>query len=118
MHRGSRPFVITLAAMTSQVQAQSQCSDIASLVSSVSPLKITNSSHIATNFLNFTGAEGSNNMPLCRVQGQVGYGLNNSIGVEVWLPDNWNGKYVAVGKYVNGLLAEQILIVNVKVMEG
>jgi hypothetical protein len=76
------------------------CEDLTSHVGDFSSFSITNSSQIGGQALSFPTAKTlTNDIPLCRVKGQVGYGLNKSIGVEVWMPfaDKWNGRYLVVG---------------------
>lgn len=76
------------------------CEDLASHVGGFSSFSITNSSQVGGQTITFPTAKTlTNDVPLCRVQGQVGYGLNKSIGVEVWMPfaDKWNGRYLVVG---------------------
>lgn len=78
----------------------SACQDLALHVSGFSSFSITNSSQVGGQTISFPVAKNlTNNIPLCRVQGHVGYALNKSIGVEVWLPfaDQWNGRYLVVG---------------------
>ena len=76
------------------------CQDLALDVGGFSSFRITNSSQVAGQTISFPSAKTlTNDIPMCRVQGQVGYALNKSIGVEVWLPlaDRWNGRYLVVG---------------------
>ena len=70
-------------------------------VADYSSFSITNSSRVSAQSVSFPALSTlTNELPLCRVKGQVGYGLNNSIGVEVWMPsaDKWNGRYLVVGR--------------------
>ncbi|KAK5049973.1 hypothetical protein LTR84_004092 [Exophiala bonariae] len=81
------------------------CEDLAMHVADYSSFSITNSSQVSAQSISFPSLSTlTNELPLCRVKGQVGYGLNNSIGVEVWMPsaEKWNGRYLVVG---NGGLA-------------
>lgn len=76
------------------------CEDLAMYVGDLSSFTITNSSQVEAETISFpTLSTLTNKLPLCRVKGQVGYGLNSSIGVEVWMPstDKWNGRYLVVG---------------------
>lgn len=84
---------------TSNAQAIA-CSDLKHDVDEVSSLTIKSSSQVGSESLSFPRVKPlTNQIPLCRVQGTVGYSLNKSIGVEVWLPssDDWNGRYIVVG---------------------
>lgn len=66
---------------------------------------ITNATQMSSQMLNAGELLGipelavTNQIPLCRVQAQVPYDLNDTIGVELWLPASaqWNGRYIAVG---------------------
>lgn len=81
------------------------CSSLASQMGQFRSFAITNATPMSSQRLNAGELLGipelavTNQIPLCRVQAQVSYDLNDTIGVELWLPasDQWNGRYIAVG---------------------
>lgn len=46
-----------------------------------------------------------NEFSFCRLYGKVSYGNNDTLNFETWLPDpsNYNGRYLAVGRYIKRL---------------
>jgi len=95
-------FVLPSSVVAAPAASSSACANIAEKVPLGSVLSVSNATTVPveTNLTAITGAAGSNNYTLCRVQGQVVYGHNHSIGVELWLPaqQHWNGRFMAVGK--------------------
>ncbi|OQV07530.1 hypothetical protein CLAIMM_11953 [Cladophialophora immunda] len=82
------------------VAQQVSCTDLTSQAGDSSSLAITNATEVAPQTLSFAlFGPYTNEVPLCRVQGNVRYGLNKSEGIELWLPPSslWNGRYLVVG---------------------
>lgn len=89
--------LLSLYWLVKGVHSQVECSELAATVSQSSALSIINATVVAAQSLNLTAVKVTNNVPICRVQGKIAYGLNNSIGIETWLPEQWNGRYLVVG---------------------
>src|SRR5690349_14861550 len=88
-----------LAAFAIPLFAQQNCADLAKLA--LPGTTILQATLVPAGQFTPPGGRASNVPAFCRVAGRV----NPEVNFEVWLPEQWNGKFLAVG---NGGLAGTI----------
>ena len=95
-------FILGLTALFAApkiVSAQTACSDLVAEVGSGAQIQIASSATVAATGLNISSlGKSTNTDSICRIQANIPYGLNHTLGVELWLPENWNGRYISVGE--------------------
>lgn len=94
---------LTRAVPTYISPAPQETSDCASFAASLPlPANVTllSSSSLPQNAFSNPNFAGTNSITFCRVVGEAPYAVNDTVGFELWLPENgaYNGRYVAVGK--------------------
>ena len=59
--------------------------------------------HITNTSFADVGAVEDVELPFCRLFGEISYGNNDSLGIQLWMPqaDVWNKRFLAVGMQAN-----------------
>src|SRR5258707_173833 len=92
-------FLFLLTACALPAAAQQNCAELAKLT--LPGVTISQAVPVGVGSFTPPGGRGANVPGFCRVAGRV----NPEVNFEVWMPEQWNGKFVAVG---NGGLAGTI----------